>query len=560
VANLLKMTVVQSILSLHSQGWSNRRIALALLINRRTVGRYVRQHQAAGSKCTSAPIEPARLVADSKCTTAPTGPAPPIGLAPSDPSGTGAARSSPTSRCATWRDFILARREQGLTAKRSHQDLLAEPGTEQISYDSVRRFLKRLGVKRPVPFRRMECEPGQEAQVDFGKGARVLTAEGKRRKTHVLRVVLSHSRKAYSESCFRQTSEDFLRVLENAFWHFGGVPKTLVVDNLKAAVLRADWFDPELNPKLQSFAQHYGTVILPTRPRTPRHKGKVERGVGYVQDNGLKGHEFASLEAQNRHLVHWEETVADTRIHGTTKRQVGKLFREAERAALAPLPRERFPFFHEAQRIVSRDGHIEVAKAYYSAPPEYLGRTVWARWDARLVRLFNHRLEQIAVHLRREPGKFSTLGEHLVPEKISGVERGAVWLLNKIQILGEQAQAWSQAMLKARGIAGVRVLQGLLALSKRHSCEALDQACATALSYSAFQLRTIRQLLKHRAPAQQPLPLLDEHPIIRPLSDYGSWVRAALAVPRGRNQQDPQVPSPPTASRRGPPHPPSPLL
>ena len=147
MANLLKMTVVQSILSLHSQGWSNRRIALALSINRRTVGRYVRQHQASGSKCTSAPIEPARLVADSKCTSAPTGPGPPIEMAPSDPSGTGAARSSPTSRCAAWRDFILARREQGLTAKRIHQDLLAEPGTEQISYDSVRRFLKRLGAR-----------------------------------------------------------------------------------------------------------------------------------------------------------------------------------------------------------------------------------------------------------------------------------------------------------------------------------------------------------------------------------------------------------------------------
>ena len=166
--------------------------------------------------------------------------------------------------------------------------------------------------------------------------------------------------------------------------------------------------------KLQSFAQYYGTVILPTKPRMPRHKGKVERGVGYVQDNGLKAREFASLEAENQHLAHWEQNIADTRIHGTTKRHVGKVFREVEQAALLPLPAERFPFFHEAQRIVSRDGHIEVAKAYYSVPPEYLGRTVWARWDERLVRVFNHRFEQIALHVRREPGKFSTLGEHIV--------------------------------------------------------------------------------------------------------------------------------------------------
>ena len=347
-------------------------------------------------------------------------------------------RRQPTSRCARWREFILAKHAQGLSAERIHQDLRGEPGTEAISYDSVRRFLKRLGAQRPLPFRRMECEPGAEAQVDFGTGARITTPDGKRRKTHVFRIVLSHSRKAYSEACFRQTTDDFLRVLENAFWHFGGVPKTLVIDNLKAAVLHPDWFDPELNPKLQSFAEHYGTVILPTKPRTPRHKGKVERGVAYVQDNGLKGARFASLEEQNRHLLGWEATVADTRIHGTTKQQVGKVFGEVERAALLPLPAERFPFFHEAQRIVSRDGHIEVAKAYYSVPPEYLGRTVWVRWDARLVRIFNQRLEQIAVHARQPPGRFSTLGEHLAAEKISGIERGAGWLLSKAANFGEQ--------------------------------------------------------------------------------------------------------------------------
>ena len=149
----------------------------------------------------------------------------------------------------------------------------------------------------------------------------------------MLRVVLSHSRKGYSEACYRQTAEDFLRVLENAFWHFGGVPKTLVVDNLKAAVLHADWFDPELNPNLQSLAEHYGTVILPTWPRTPRHKGKVERGVAYVQDNGLKARVFSSLAEENRHLLGWEVAVADTRIHGTTKKQVVKVFVEVERAA-----------------------------------------------------------------------------------------------------------------------------------------------------------------------------------------------------------------------------------
>ena len=237
----------------------------------------------------------------------------------------------------------------------------------------------------------MECEPGEEAQIDFGAGARITTPDGKRRKTHVFRVVLSHSRKAYSEACFRQTTEDFLRVLENAFWHFGGVPKTLVIDNLKAAVLHADWFDPELNPKLQSFAEHYGTVILPTKPRTPRHKGKVERGVAYVQDNGLKVHVFSSLEEQNQHLLGWEATVADTRIHGTTKRQVGKVFVEVERAALLPLPAERLPVLPRGAADRQPRRPHRSGQGILLGAAGIPGRTVWVRWDARLVRIFNQR-------------------------------------------------------------------------------------------------------------------------------------------------------------------------
>jgi transposase len=432
----------------------------------------------------------------------------------------------PQSRCEPYRETIRAKAAEGLSAQRIYQDLVEDGAT--VSYDSVRRYLRRLGHVRPLPFRRMECAAGEEAQVDFGTGAPIIGPDGKRRKTHVFRIVLSHSRKGYSEVTFRQTTDDFLAALENAFRHFGGVPKTLVIDNLKAAVKHPDWFDPELTPKVQAFCRHYGTVILPTRPYMPRHKGKVEAGVKYVQNNALARRTFDSLAAQNAHLAHWEATVADTRIHGTTKQQVAKVFGESERAALLPLPREPFANFHEAERKVNRDGHVEVAKAYYSAPPEYLGRTVWVRWDARLVRLFNQRLEQIAIHVRREPGRFSTLGEHVVAEKMGGIERGAAWLLRKVEAIGEQAHEWAQAMLHARGIEGTRVLQGLLALAVKHPAEALENACKTALSHGAFRLRAVRQLLKHHAPLQQPLPFLDEHPIIRPLGDYAALVTRAI--------------------------------
>jgi len=411
----------------------------------------------------------------------------------------------------------------GLSSTRIHQDLVREHGFTG-SYYSVRRFVEHLDAKVELPFRRMHSEPGGEAQVDFGTGA-MLTGDGKRRRTHVFRIVLSHSRKAYSEAVTRQTTEDFLRCLENAFWHFGGVPRRLVLDNLKAAVTKADWYDPDIHPKVRSFCEHYGIVPLPTKPYTPRHKGKVERGVAYVQDNALKGRTFTSLAEQNQFLADWEHTVADTRLHGTTRRQVGAYFEQAERAALQPLPIERFPFFHEAQRVVHRDGHVEVAKAYYSVPPEYLGRRLWARWDARLVRIFDLHMRLLETHVRQEPGGFSTKHQHLAGEKINSVERGAAWLIQRVQRIGTQSTAWAVAVLHERGIEGVRVVQGLLNLATKHKPRTLEHACGIALSRTSYRLRTVRALLDRQPPHQQEFDFIDRHEIIRDLSEY-----AALAT------------------------------
>jgi hypothetical protein len=374
----------------------------------------------------------------------------------------------------------------------------------------------------------MECEPGVEAQVDFGTGAPVIGPEGKRRRTHVFRIVLSHSRKAYSESVYRQTTEDFIGCIENAFHHFGGVPKTLVIDNLKAAVTKADWFDPELNPKIRSFCAHYGTVILPTKPRTPRHKGKVERGVDYVQENALKGKTFVSLADENRYLLDWETQVADTRIHGTTRKQVKKAFEDVERESLLPLPVDRFRSFNEVRRKVNRDGHVEVAKAYYSVPPEYLSRSVWVRWDSRVVRVFNHRFEQIAMHVKHEPGRFSTQSRHIDQRKRSGIERGATHLLSKASLIGQQSGRWAEQMVQQRGVQGVRVLMGLLNLANRHPYDQIEQACEIALTHGAYRLRTIRELIKRQGEKQQQFEFIDEHPIIRPLSDYSDLVHTSF--------------------------------
>jgi hypothetical protein len=242
----------------------------------------------------------------------------------------------------------------------------------------------------------------------------------------------------------------------------------------------------------------------------------------------LKGRTFSQLEEENAYLRTWEQTVADTRVHGTIRQQVGKLFAAVERPALRPLPAERFPFFYEARRKVHRDGHVEVAKAYYSVPPEYLGRSVWVRWDSRVVRVFNDRFEQIAAHVRQEPGRFSTQRQHIADAKIAGVERGAVWLLGRIRSLGSQATSWAEAVIEHRGVEGVRVLQGLLSLGGRHPASSIDCACGIALSYGAYRLRTVRALIDRDAPKQQPLPFVEEHPLIRSLADYGQLVHTSF--------------------------------
>lgn len=538
MSNRLSMAQTQAIQALAATGQSNRAISRALGVDRGTVAKTLSQIQnqppiweaptGSGDVPTGFQdvdhVEQTGLtqVAESDVETCSPG-------IPANSTSTTVDAETPVgsrSECDAWREDIIRKLEQGLTSQRIWQDLVDEYGFA-AKYHSVRRYVSKLQKKTPQLVRRMEVAAGAEAQVDFGTGAWITftdaaTGKTSRRRSWVFRIVLSHSRKAYSEAVFHQNAEAFIGALENSFRYFGGVPKTLVIDNLKAAVKQADWYDPEIHPKLQSFAQHYGTVFLPTKPYTPEHKGKVEAGVKYVKNNGLKGHEFTSLDAENKHLLEWEDRVADTRLHGTTKRQVRQHFEEIERPALLALPVERFPSFHEGRRSVNRDGHCEVAKAYYSAPPEFVGRDVWVRWDSRLVRLFNEKWEQVAVHARAEPGRFKTDSNHIPKKRVSCIERGANALLKELAIVGNGVKDWSEAMLQARGVEGIRVLQGLKALASKHDATALNAACETAMSYGALRLRTIRKLLEtsNEVKLQTQFDFLEEHPVIRPLSDY----------------------------------------
>ena len=509
MANKLRMVKVQAITGLLERGWSYRRISRELGVHRQTVARYDRLRKAEQTKSS---ILPPGLEGESDPKSSKVTP--------------GSDSQNPTSRslCEPYRKEIEGKLEEGLTAQRIYQDLRYEHGF-QGSYCSVKRYVRKIVKTGALPYRRIETAPGKEAQVDFGRGAWV-EEEGKKRRPWVLRVTLSHSRKSYSEALWRQSTEDFIRALEKAFRQFGGVPETVVIDNLRAAVKKADWFDPELNPIVEDFASHYGTVILPTRPYTPRHKGKVESGIKYLKNNALKGRVFSSLKEHNEFLLHWERNVAETRIHGTVRKQVREMF-ELERGHLKPLAEDVFVFYHEGRRKVHRDGHVEVDRAYYSVPPEYLRREVWVRWDGRLVRVLNQRLEEIAVHVKVAPGRFSTNPLHIDKRKTSIIERGNGYLLEQAGRIGRSSGAWAKAMLEVRGVQGIRALHGFIGLSRKYSAEAMNRVCEVALRGNIFHLQRIKELLKEFSSEGQ-AELSSEHEVIRPLEDYKKYTEEAV--------------------------------
>ena len=211
--------------------------------------------------------------------------------------------------------------------------------------------------------------------------------------------------------------------------------------------------------------------------------------------------------------------MADTRIHGTTRQQVGPFFVQVEQPALRPLPAMVFPFFEEAPRTVHRDGYVEFQRAYYSVPPEYVGRQVWVRHETRLVRVYNTRREPIALHAAAEPGKFTTDPAHLHSRKRHVIERGVEHLLERCRLIGPLTVTWAEAMHQARGPAGLRVMLGLLHLAEKHPVAALEQAAQIAIHHGAWRLRDLKRLLDQPANVVQ-LDFLETHPLIRSLDTY----------------------------------------
>jgi len=422
-------------------------------------------------------------------------------------------RNPSASACEPFQEAIDLGLSRGRNAMAIWQDLVSEHGFTS-SYQSVKRYVhKRRGSPLPQATAVILTAPGEEAQVDYGTGPMVRDPQrGKYRRTRLFVMTLGYSRKSVRLLVFHSSSRIWAELHEKAFRRLGGCTCIVVLDNLREGVLVPDIYDPVLNPLYRDVLTHYGAVAMPCRIQDPDRKGKVESGVGHTQKTPLKGLRFESLEQAQAYLDGWEARWADTRIHGTTKRQVAVMFAE-EKPALLPLPIEPFRYYQYGDRTVHLDGCVEVEAAYYSAPPGWIGRWIKVQWDGLWVRLLDPKSGLLLrEHIRQKRGWYRIKEEdHLArtPLRVSQV----LW---RAERAGSHMGTLCNLIYRQQGEVGIRRILGVLALAKKFGTAATEDACGAALEMGVHEYRFVRRYLE-RGPQ---LNLRQVDPLIRELVQY----------------------------------------
>jgi transposase len=522
VSNVLSDEKKQQVIALGRLGWSLRRIERATRVRRETASGYLK---AAG--ITLRPPggwgrSPAKPAIEVSTDPAAEKPPPDAELRP--------GRSPSASACESHRELIELALGRGRNAMAIWQDLVDSHGFTG-RYASVKRFVRKLRGTPTLEARVViQTAPGEEAQVDYGTGPMVRDPQtGKYRRMRLFVMTLGHSRKSVRLLVFRSSTQTWAELHEKAFRRLGGATRVVVLDNLREGVLVPDLYDPSLNPLYRDVLKHYGAVALPCRVQDPDRKGKVESGVGHAQKTPLKGLRFESAEEAQAYLDHWEERWADTRIHGTTKRQVAAMFAE-EKPALLPLPVEPFRYYQYGERTVHLDGCVEVEAAYYGAPPGWIGRHVQVQWDTSHVRILDPMTGNLLrEHLRQQRGRHRIKDE----DRPSKTPLSTRQLLARCEKAGQHIGALCQSLHRNRGEAAVRRILGVLALAKKYGVASAEDACAMALETGVSEYHFVRRYLE-RSP-QLPLNLRQVDPLIRQLTLYRDLIQ-------NRTQDIPQEP------------------
>jgi hypothetical protein len=327
-------------------------------------------------------------------------------------------------------------------------------------------------------------------------------------------LTLGFSRKSVRLLVWKSSSRTWAELHELAFRRLGGVTETVVLDNLKEGVLTPDVYDAAINPLYRDVLRHYGATALPCRVRDPDRKGKVESGIHHTQ-RALHGLRFETLEDAQAYLDRWDERWANTRIHGTTKRQVAAMFAD-EQPHLRPLPAEPFRYYEYGTRIVHMDGCVEVGGAYYHAPPGWLGQSLKVQWDGLRVRL----LHPISEQLLREYVVQRRGGRRVLDEdRPKKTPKGTLHLLGELSRSGKHVATLADELRKKHGDEDViRKLLGMRSLVKKYGGAAVDEASGAVLDMGVCDYRALRRYLERR-PAP-PLSLAQIDPLIRQLSHY----------------------------------------
>ena len=516
MSNVLDQQKQQQILGLGRLGWPVRRIATATGVDRATIRGYLR---AAGVpvRGRGRPGEgPAKPAITMEVSTDSSSSNPTISVAVSTDSVSPAPTRAPTaSACEPYRELVAEALGRGRNAVAIWQDLVDDHGFA-AGYASVRRFVVQLrGASPPEARVVITTAPGEEAQVDYGEGPMVRdSATGKYRRTRLFVFTLGYSRKAVRLLVWKSSAQMWAELHERAFRRLGGTVKVIVLDNLREGVLTPDVYDPAINPLYRDVLAHYGVVALPCRVGDPDRKGKVEAGVGHAQKTPLKGLRFETIEAAQAYLDRWETHWADTRIHGTTKRQVAAMFAE-ERPALGPLPLEPFRYYRYGERTVHLDGCVEVEAAYYGAPPGWIGQRVHVQWNDLHVRLLAPKTGQLLREHLRAPRGWHRLHDDDRPARTPS---STIALLARAKTAGVHISAVCDHIHQHEGASGIRRILGVLALAKKHGPAVVDDAAKAALELGVPTYRFPRRYLERRLPV--PLTLRQVDPLIRQLTLY----------------------------------------
>jgi hypothetical protein len=309
---------------------------------------------------------------------------------------------------------------------------------------------------------------------------------------------LSYSRLDYYQVVFDQKVDTWLQCHINAFKYFGGVAKVIKLDNLKAGIINANFYEPQYQQVYKNMADYYGTLITPCRTYQPQEKGKVESGVKYVKNNFFLGRKFSDNRDLNEQLCQWLDK-ANARIHGTTHKQPIEVFKSEEKEELIPLPLEEFVILIPSVRKVAKDCHIIFDNNYYSVPSKYVSKEVKVVCGNNLVKIYAEDVV-VATHERsKSKGEFKTNISHFDQYKrlCPGFAEYDIKYEDKMKAIGPFAEAMLKEMQKEYKNNWHRPVRGVIDLCKLYEHQVVDKACKRALSFGICSYSKIKSIIEN---------------------------------------------------------------